>query len=854
MSVAAAGDSWRENLTVSRWGRQAVTLGPIEGRRRRLPLTGLEEDDLAWGRLAELLGADVEQLRAFVREGLEALSEPADDVRRESEGVIYARGLREPRSAARRYDGVTLDGFREAVADEDAVWLEWPKAERALAVLDVDWHGATPAPPWAELTAQLRRIGAQPGALWRSRGGGLHALYEPLDGLDADQLAACAAVELASLPDAFPGATFEVIARTRRPDPATITWQEQRAEDVLDCWRRRELAEVTAEDIAAYRQERGWEARDAEHSACPFEPSRASARPGRRPVFFGDFGVSCLSCQSRGLRHFVSWAALIDGEARPNRILTAAERLVDWSHARHILAADLGAAVPDPIRRRAYLALARLVHGADDPRPRRLVRNPDGDFVRGVGCWLDPLTMRAAELSAQYHHTQPANTFLDGGGAVRVDVTAVNRARNDGRIPGWPALVPVRGIQLWGMWQSYPSLEDAIRVTVHHGTARPPRYVDASERDVDGAWAELEARFPGLVRPYLELLLVARGAAESGAGRVPRILVTGPSGSAKSTTVRLAAAILGDEARTIAEGARFREALDRGIVDAAGFLLCDEFGKPARGKRAPQRDNPFAPFLAMESRHHQARLLYIGPVAAHNFSAVVITGTQPPPGMVRDLQLARRFVHVELMRATPEPWERSCGFADVANTRAHLPDVCDAILSDVVDRWFTAADASGFRFEDVAAKLGWPTLQESQAERHRVELPDGSDFLDPFGTPGQLLRLFELVCSGEGCHPPPARFRAEGRRRFGFFDDSEVAQLWRELADGVDDTQARLSSERVAETDLAALLGVDEPVRLEVKGDYRTVCLRFHTGRPSAPEKINRTITTTTQETPDATA
>lgn len=774
---------------------------------------------------------------------------------------IVVRAEKQKRRDGTAFTGAPCRAFAEAL-EAPGDWIEWAGVD-ALATLDVDFHGID-APRWGAQLARYQTLPVVPLATWRSHGGGAHLIFLAVDGFTAGELASSAAVELASAFE-LREARFEVLPRTRHPGSVRngkragpVRWTEPAIlGDVIQAWGRDHGPDITALDVEEYKAERGWSGRrDAPHNECPFDPGHKSHSD--RPVFLGDAGVSCQSCKGRGLRHYASWADLIGGGSFTPPVREMARSLVDWTHAALILSEDYQGRISPAVLRRAYYALCKLIHGTDDPRIGRLSRNRSGDFVRGVGCWLDPIDLRPARVSRRYHQTQPGFLYVtrkEVKGQVRletsIDQTAVERAQNDGGIPGWFPIVPVRGVKLWGAYNTYPGLTHARRVSVFRDLDRsaPPRYVPGSSRmPMDAAWAEMETRFPGLDRAYLELLIVARGYAESGAGRVPRLLVTGPSGSAKSTTVRLASAIVGDVCRAIPYTASFRERFDTAVSEA-GFLLCDEFAKPARaksGKRRVDEGPGFAFFLDMEDRAYSARLIYIGPVQLRLDSVVIVTGTGFPPAILEDLQIARRFIHIHLTQRTPGPWEETCGFSDVANTRRYLPDICDAIVSDIIDRYFVLPDPGRASFERAAMSLGFRSLEATiNAGIRDVESLDG---VDPFSALGLVRRFFELLCSAADCGEPPARLAAKGRRKFGVFDETEIARTWRELADDVADPAGRHRSERIDELDLCAALGLgpqlpELPIRLEVKGDHQTICARFIAGPLGrAPRLVNEEI------------
>jgi hypothetical protein len=826
------------DIRLEKWGARNVLVSTPGGVRRRLDIGGVTADSVVWVRAAAELGVPLETLRSTVHA---FLNPPRPERAARGDGVIYSRPRGVKREDAETFPA-TLDGFRGALEVPGVAWMEWPGSVDALAILDVDYHGDTPPPAWDALRlAIMERV--RPAALWRSKGGGAHALLEALEGFTAEELAAAVAVDLAG-PGGLSGASFEVLSRTAAPT-GDVEWGAQTIGSLLPEWRAAHREEPSTDEVEGFRAEKGWTGGDAEHDQCPVDPRRPSSTPGKRPVYFTAAGVGCLSCRARGLRSFTPWAAIIGGRAVENRVAECARSLACWSHARLVIAEEVDGRVPAPSLRAAYYALCKLIHGADDTRISRLSRSPFGDFVRGMGCWLDPRGYSPVDPDPAYFRAMPSNTYVTADGEVRVDATSVSRCKNPGDVPGFPPVIPVHGAQVWGVFLDYPDDPRAVRVSVDGGR-HPARYVPAGERmRLADAVDLLRERFPGLNLPYLQLLIVARGFAESGVGRVPRIVTTGPTGSAKSTTVSLAAAMMGDRAMVVPHDRKtFREAFDRAVAGSPGFVVCDEFAKPNPGKRRrPEEGSPFAIFLPLESRDYTARLLYIGPVATRFLSAVVLTGTQLPEGMDVDRQLARRFIRVALHESTPEKWEESCGFHDVAFVRDHLPEACDAVVSDIVDRFFVGDERPG-SFDAAAEVLGFRLLAD--------ELEERDESGDLYSSVGRVRRLFELVTTGEGVTDPPARYKARGRVTFPLFGETEVALVWRELCDGMDDTSTRLRSERLSELDLRRVLGVTthpgHPVWCEIKGDYQTVCIRFGVGPTRFPLAVNGELLKTEEE------
>lgn len=104
-------------------------------------------------------------------------------------------------------------------ADDD--FLEWDNIEQ-LAVLDVDYHDLPleRRPEDFQLETLALIVRPNPKMFWVSKGRGLHLVYEPVDGLTAEEAAACGGLHVKQLD---PKCTFEVIARTSYP-PGGSVW------------------------------------------------------------------------------------------------------------------------------------------------------------------------------------------------------------------------------------------------------------------------------------------------------------------------------------------------------------------------------------------------------------------------------------------------------------------------------------------------------------------------------------------------------------------------------------------------------------------------------------------------------
>jgi hypothetical protein len=118
--------------------------------------------------------------------------------------------------------GTVFTSLAAALADgADDDELAWDDIEK-LAVLDLDYHSLPldQRPRPFQLEALGLIVKPKPVMFWVSKGRGLHLIYEPGDGLTAEEAAACGGLHLKQLD---PRCTFEVMARTSYP-PGGEVW------------------------------------------------------------------------------------------------------------------------------------------------------------------------------------------------------------------------------------------------------------------------------------------------------------------------------------------------------------------------------------------------------------------------------------------------------------------------------------------------------------------------------------------------------------------------------------------------------------------------------------------------------
>jgi hypothetical protein len=242
---------------------------------------------------------------------------------------------------------------------------------------------------------------------------------------------------------------------------------------------------------------------------------------------------------------------------------------------------------------------------------------------------------------------------------------------------GYPA-VPIHGLRIATHWRQNPDPTRVFAVVLPDfspSTKWPPPALPtshASRMPIQEAEAVIDASFPGISHRYLRLLIAGRGCAEAGVGMPPRVAVDGPSGAGKDTTVKVAAALIGDEYRDVPWLGGV-ERFMQGLADAsqnAGLVTSSEIVKKVANAPGGLLHN-LTPLLQFD-RGMSVPKHYVGPVPVEKMVLLVITDTRFPPEMHADEQLGRRFVYVHWSgRSTgssPHGWSWSGGGRSGVNT------------------------------------------------------------------------------------------------------------------------------------------------------------------------------------------
>jgi DNA polymerase bacteriophage-type len=789
-------------------------------------------------RFARAAGVKDEDVRAAIATA--AAPEAADTASpQRASFAVTLRGLHELKAHGRIVAGATaMDALQAALAATDypapEPVLEWQGTDD-LALIDIDFHDL----PLEErpLSMRLEAIAAvvhpRPALSWVTHGQGLRLGYASLGGFTAAELAACAALAVRGLE---PTATVEILARTRhpgypRPDyPAAGPVRASTPTSELGPLARFLGSEADNALVDEWLAESGYQrGHRYEHDRCPVDPRSPSHA---EPVFVGDDGIVCFKCEAGGLclgsrrAGFFPWSALVAG-GLPSRLRTAAQCCCHWEHAQHIVAADTG--LEGDQARLCYSALLKAVHGPDDPRVQEALWRGEG-LVRMDGYWATADLARGHRSGGlrERLETLPAVKYLppEKGGKP---VLTTSRERlgmflgvDDLSAHGYPRLVAVRGMRVFGQWQRYPD-PHTVPVVMLPAFLQPeamrlyrPRYVPRSKRmPLSKAEAILEGSFPGLHHNYLKLLIAARGCAEGGVGPPPRIAVDGPSGAGKDTTVKIAAALLGDTHRDVPWVPSVVE-LHRGLFEAAqtaGLVTSSEVLKMVRGRGGDllARLNAFLTF----DRGLIVRPLYIGPVSVRQTPALILTNISFPPEVRFDVQVGRRFAYVHLERVVY--WQHQVdnnGIERWRVARQEHADAGNAVVSHVIDEFF-AGTGGAIVFEDIARALGFGLLNEG------VELG-----LDPRE---DLLRLYEACCSPQAVVAPEGRWRGRGWRLVSKGAQDPLSVAWWAVCDNPGD--GFTSSRRVKEADWAGVLGAAAPVECDLLlNGGSTLGIRFRSG------------------------
>jgi hypothetical protein len=709
--------------------------------------------------------------------------------------------------------------------------LEWSDPEQ-LCCLDVDYHESPPPDrPWLE-SVVTTRITPHPLAWHFSRGGGLHLFYSSTPSQSASDLASLAALRFRTLD---PTAGLELKTVVRGPG----------SERVYQLPVQDEAAGFT-EWLGAPEYDTGLRDEWLEsenmvcggrynHDKCPICPT---ADPGkhRQPVAVSETGIFCFVCEGRGQAlgsrraGWGSWASILGAPSSGN-LGSMIRRIAHWGHAKWILSSQYG--LSEAFAKAAYRAALRAYH-ADRPT-KDLVdtafRNDTEDLARANNQWVS--------LEQSYTYPKDITPLLSGlpvcqwwdGEKVRVNPAAVcemNQTK-DHTTWGYPSINVVHGFRLAGVFCP----DGGPTVAVQHSALRKarvaPAYVPRTKRmPTDEAWGVLETVFPRLDRTLVTVAMCAFACAqETQSGMLPMVFVSGSSGSAKTSTLRIAAGIYGARTHDVVhepEPAKFRQNILLGATECPAVILNEILKDSARGRLRLTPTQALDPLLNL-TEDSASWVSYRGPVRMGRLPAVFLTEPVCPMTLREESQLARRIRHHRVFGRKDE-WKTTTAAVGLSNFHLvrlvsdSLNRACDAILSDTADAWFSTPKT----WDVIADALGVKTIEDS---------PDFDD-LSPY-----LREFFKLVCMAVDLRENAAKIHGVGYKKItrseGTPDSEEDTMLsvYTMFADGVGSDW--LTSRRLLEKDWSGVLKSEANVWLDLKNDGVNVYARFRDGPPKAP-------------------
>lgn len=758
--------------------------------------------------------------------------------------AFYTRGFHETEDQAAVHK-VTPSEFLTSVLpkvpnDRLATWGD----VEACCCLDVDYH-ETPAPERILLeSVVVSRIFPRPFAWHFSRGGGLHLFYVGGKGFTAEELAAVAALRFRMI-DPTAGVELKRVVRGPGAEQVHVYGDQDTTGLLLDWLREPVQVHLSNEE---YLEEHDFQiGKRYPHERCPVHPSEDGGKH-RDPVNVRDGGIHCYVCEAAGRvfgsRHpgFFPWTALIHHPTAGD-VGHMIRNLAHWGHVRWVLQERYG--LTGKLAEKAYSAALKAYH-LDKPTVALIPQVFSKDIARyaRVGAsWMSieeliSFSRNIAPAIASFPSCQSVNAK---GEAKAVPVKVTNMQESiDLTEMGYPSVQLIFGTK---MASEFLGGLNRTVVAVPHPEIRQrgganalPRYVPFTKRmKIDKAWDVLEQIVPRVDRTLIELILCGVGCAqETELGLPPRIFVTGPSGAAKTSHFRIAAAIAGvrsGEPTIQGSDERLRQAIMQAIQQAPIVVINEIFKDAYRNNRKQKPAQALEPVLNLE-KESLTHVLYKGPEKLGKQFVLGFTEIALPLDIKDETQIARRIRYHRLDRSKRD-WPRTIAAAGVTDLHllrlasAEVADACNAILSDVIDRFFVQA----MTFQDQAEALGVKTIEDSD------------DFIDQ--TPA-LKQFYRLACTA------PEITNKHNSKRYpkykqitrgetdGSEESEELLALYTMFADGPGTDW--LTAHRLAEKDWSMILGVDEPVKLSMAENGSSVFVRFQVGPQKNPTKVNGEI------------
>lgn len=727
----------------------------------------------------------------FCREGSTAAEQTytPDETDDTPADVFKVRLLSQPVNQATIYDSF-VDALKHPGATGEHV-IEWKDTGEACCI-DFDWHTGTPP---ADLIDYAYKADPLPSYAWITRSGGLRLVYLKQDTTPADALAAVAAYWLV---DRVKPQAMELKNATRFPEGEVTTF-----DGGIELNSIRGLFEESAfnpEARDAYLEEHGLAiGQRYSHDHCPNDSHRPSQSP--EPVQVLEDGIKCYSCPAHGKPGFIPWTRLT-GDSVPTELATCVKNLTHWEHAQYVIRPHAPTDFPPGLLNAFYKAALIVTHGPEDKRIASAFRQRD--LVRFDGFWGTTRGQRRRDTQVKFTVAGlPAVLGPDG----KLDNEKHERFLDNADLTEW-GYYPLKRV--------YGSRISTLLSTPRDGRPRieipkgiKPEYLpEASRVSEEAAWGLLETAYPGVNRKLIELLVFCRGHVEYGATNAPMFLFEGVSGSGKTGSPKLAAAICGDACSEITPGEnedRLRSQILDSVHNTGTFISVNEVMKAAKRFRIPPLS--YLNFLLQITPDSKSHVLYVGPVSLVDVPVLSITDTEFTEEVLGDAQYGRRIFYCDL-GTEYNPWkERSieAGLTSLFAIRSeeNFRRAADSLLSIWIDKYWRLADGDPpFALDEVAGQLGIKYLNSRSQSSDRADT---------------MRALFTQWVKFAGASGAMAKRQAKGFKAFKIDPDKyDIARVWVTLHDEGDPTQWGRANER----SWAEVLGRDHPTRLQVKRLY----------------------------------
>lgn len=696
------------------------------------------------------------------------------------------------------------------------------KSEDELAALDIDYHSLPieKRPDLAFLRRLMGRVDPRPSLTWRTHGGGFRAIYTRQGNYLAGEIAAIAGLAYKMLD---PLCTYEIKTVTRHPyypvneRKCSEVFRHEQTTDMGVVARLFNVSGCTPDEVESYLQEHDYVMGERyEHDRCPQCPDTKVMK--RKPVIVREEGIYCHLCAANSYCYasrvpgWFSFDALL-GRKIPTMLSRCVSNFTHWEHARYVWEEKLG--ISENAGRLAYSAALKMFHGVDERISR--VFSTGKNLIRYSGRWGTNQGESYDSNCAAILATLPVCTTPEM--CERFGQT------HDLSGYGYPALYAIYGHRIYSHRLPFSDLS-IIPVVVQ------PTYLASDEArqyrvkyekgDVEEAWKTIEEVCPGVNRGFVNLLIAAKGCVEEQVGMNPLIFAYGQTGSAKSSSVTLAATIAGDVNSEII----WTPSIERNrqaILDAkevGTIVTFNEILKEKGFNIQTGRDKlDMILNLTPDSRSHK---MYRGSVKLGTLPVIVFTDTTIPGEVKADAQLARRIVAVHLREKVD--WESSLRFTGVnqvkriRTTNAKLTHACNVVFSNVIDTYFDQPRT----FKEIARELGFSTLEDSE------EAIDARNILASF---------FDEVCRTPNLSDTDAvRWSGRGWKLIDRNHESSLLNMWKDLCDENGD------SRRCSEANWKQILNLRNSVQFETRSHGGKTVVRFISRRSTKDYLVNEEL------------